>query len=295
VTTRAEAAAERRQALQKLIDQAIAGDARPLYDFLARNSGLPGIRTSEGLLTAFAETASARGEAADKMLEAAAALDPDMAQGGTGYEFVPMCALLALAERAARDDKAVPRALDAFHRGAEDLRFRVRDLVPRCIARVGEVHGTKVIDELGRFTDGFFHAAAVLKSFSFQGWLSAIDDGAKVIARLDEAFALVKDAPRSAARYPGHKELIAALGTAPAIVAARFGVPVFDMLAAWSRVKDPVLREVVAQNLGGSKLTGRHAQELERVRRVLDETAPPRRDPNTDFGPTRGRGQKRRR
>jgi hypothetical protein len=66
------------------------------------------------------------------------------------------------------------------------------------------------------------------------------------------------------------------------------------MLVRWSATKEPFLREAIEKNLTGSKLAGRFAPELARVRAALEATAPVRRDPTTYVGPTRGRGRKSR-
>src|SRR5262249_6059762 len=98
-----------------------------------------------------------------------------------------------------------------------------------------------------------------------EGWLSTVHDVDAVLARLDEAFALARDAPRAAARWPGHKALIEALGQAPSAIAMRFGVPVFDMLERWAKAPDPALREVLAATLASKKLVGRFGPEIARV------------------------------
>jgi len=116
-----------------------------------------------------------------------------------------------------------------------------------------------------------------------------------VLALLEAAFVLARDAESAVTRYPGHKALVEALAATPGALATRLGVPVFDMLERWSSVKDPVLREVVLKNVLGSRLAGRHASEVLRVKKALEASAPVRRDPNTYVGPTRGRGKKKRR
>jgi hypothetical protein len=110
---------------------------------------------------------------------------------------------------------------------------------------------------------------------------------------MDAAMRLAAGADRSAARYPGYKALVDALSETPGALAARFGAPVFDMLVAWAGSKDPSLREVVAKAVSGARLAKRFGEDVARVRRALADTAPTRRDPRTDVGPTRGRSRKR--
>ena len=74
----------------------------------------------------------------------------------------------------------------------------------------------------------------------------------------------------------------------------RFGVPVFDLMARWATVKDPVLRELVGASLKESKLSGRFRPEVDRVLKALAVTEPAPRNPDHDFGPTRDRSGHRR-
>jgi hypothetical protein len=85
-----------------------------------------------------------------------------------------------------------------------------------------------------------------------------------------------------------------ALKSAPPPIAMRFGVPVFDLMARWATVKDPVLRELVGASLKESKLSGRFRPEVDRVLKALAVTEPAPRNPDHDFGPTRDRSGHRR-
>jgi hypothetical protein len=137
----------------------------------------------------------------------------------------------------------------------------------------------------------------VLRALTREAWLSKVHDAAAALARLDEAFDLARNAPRAAARYPGHKALLDALKSAPAPLALRFGVPVFDVLARWGAVKDPVLRDLVRASLEEGKtrpLSGRFGPDVTRVLRALEATEPAPRNPDHDFGPTRDRSGQRR-
>ena len=282
----------RNEALGPALDKAIAGDPRTLYELLARLGGLPGPRANAGLVAAFASECAGRGKKADALVVTMATLDVDSAPGATKYEVIPMCGVAALGARAASDQAAM-RALATLHDCAEDLRFRVRDEVVEALARIGEARGEPLVHDLASWMDGLFHAAAVLEALSHGKWMTKITSADVVIERLDEGFVLARDSKRAVARYPGFRALVEALVKAPAEAAARFGVPVFDLLAKWSASKDPALREVVSRVLSAPKLTGRFAEEVARGRATLASSEAPRRDPRTYVGPTRGRGRKR--
>jgi hypothetical protein len=280
--------------LDAALDRAVAGSPRALYDLLARRSGLPGRKVNDAALLQFAETCRARGAAVDRLIVAMATLDADSAPGATALEFIPVCGVTAVGARAAADAAAFLRMLGTLHECADDPRFRVRDAVVAALVRVGEKHGDRVVSELAIWMDGFFHAAAVITALGRSDWVGRVRSPDAVIARLDEGFSLARDAARAASRYPGHKALVEALSSGPAGVALRLGVPVFDQLARWSTVADPALRDVVAKCAADARLAGRFSGEIERVKKALAASAPPRRDPRTDVGPTRRRGRKAR-
>ena len=279
--------------LGRALDAAIAGDTRALYTLLARNSGLPGPRANDTLAVAFADACRARGKLADRVAIAMAALDADAAPGATPLEFIVACGVAALGARAAADDAVYPAMLERIHDVADDLRFRVRDHVVIALARIGERRGDALVEMVAPWMDGYFHAAAVVRALGMQPWLSSLSRVEALVLRLDEAFVLLRDAPRAAARYPGHKALVDVLSATPREAAARFGVPIFDMLVRWTATSDPVLREIIVKNLGGSRLAGRHASEIARVRVALEATTAPVRNPDHYVGPTRGRGRKK--
>jgi hypothetical protein len=245
------------------------------------------------LLEAFATLCRSRGAPADGVVLDLAGLDADAAPGGSALEFLPVCGVMALGARAATDERRVKATIEELHARADDLRFRVRDAVVDALARIGATRGEALVAEMVPWMDGYFHAAAVVRALARDAWLSALHDGSAVAARLDEAFILARDAPRAAARYPGHKALVEALGAAPGAIAARFGVVLFDLLAQWSATQEPALRDAIERALRHGPLKGRYADEIERVHAALRASTPAPRNPDHDFGPMRGRGKKR--
>ena len=279
--------------LSRALTGALAGRMQPLRDLLTRGSKLPGTRMNDDLADAFAQACRAAGPRAEALALGMARLTADEAPGATALEFLPVCGLYAMTAHGVTDARARPRVLEELHARADDMRFRVRDAVVLGLARIGAAAGDALVLEVTPWMDGYFHAAAVLLALSDEKWLTALHDAGPVVERMDEAFVLVRDSPRAAARWPGHKALIAALSRVPGLVASRFGVPVFDMLVRWTACKDPALREVVAAALEARNLTGRHGPELERVRAALIATRAPARNPDHDFGPSRDRSKSR--
>jgi len=279
--------------LLSAFDEALAGKTERLFVQLGIVSGLPGERANLNLAQAFAVECVGRGKAADRLAFLMAELDAAAAPGASPREFLPMCGILAIGARAAADPSLRKKTLPILHDAAGDLRFRVREAVPTALAKLGSAMGDALVHEVASWTDGFFQAAAVLLAMADPGWLPTIDDAAAATARLDESYLLVRKAARSAARYPGYKALVDALCVAPAPVALRFGVPIFDMLVRWSNTEMPELRDAIEKNLRSPKVAARYGEEVARVRAALAASLPAPRDPTMAVKGMRSRGKKR--
>src|SRR5262245_18508366 len=138
----------------------MAGDAGPLYAILERASRLPGTKPNIEYAKTFA---ASLGPDAESLAVSLATIDADYARGGTAAEFIPMCGVLAVGDlaRAEADDRKRAHLLAVLHDAAEDLRFRVREMVPLALVRIGERHAS-LVGDLEPWMDGYFHAAAVL-------------------------------------------------------------------------------------------------------------------------------------
>jgi hypothetical protein len=291
----------RNEAITRALDAAcasrssnIARASEPLYQALALASGLPGPRANLTLAQAFATDCALRGEAVDRVLLEMATLDAEAAPGASGREFLPLCAVVALGARAANEAALRERVLAIFHDAAEDVRFRVREAVPLALARLGAAMGHELaahVVEHG-WMDGYFQATAVLLALGDRLWLSTFETPDAPLDLLERAFVLARDAPRSAARYPGRKALIEALEKAPAAVGARFGRATFDRLVQWSDTKHPEMRAVIEKNLADKRLSV-HRQAVASVDRALEASKKPPRDPTRIIQGMRGRGKKR--
>lgn len=272
------------------LEAALSKKVDALYTLLAKLSGLPGNRVNLGMVEAFATEAAAAGKRGDALLREMILLDADFAPGGSAHEIIPVCAVYALGVRG-RDPSARSMAIDLLHAASDDLRFRVRDAVPIALARIGETAGDALVEEVLPFMDGYFHSAAVLASLGISGFLDATRDGAAVTARLHEGFMLVKNANRSASRYPGHKALMDVLLAVPSKLARRYPTEIVAEVDAWATVKDPDLRALA---LGvAKKLASRHGEEADQIAASLERTKPAPRDPTLAVPGMRSRGKKR--
>ena len=275
------------------LDEAVAtSKAARLYKLLALASGLPGPRANMVLANAFASDLAARKKkGANNLAFTMAVLSPDEAPGATELEFLPTCGVLAVGACAALDESVRKKAIALLHDSAEDPRYRVREVVPQALARIGAKAGDDLVAGLASWMDGYFQAAAVILALEIPEMLAATKDGEAVLARLQEALDLAHNAPRAAARYPGHKALMEALGKAPAGIALKYGVATLDLLCRWAQNQRPEVRAIVEQNLKDKRLV-RLDKELARVRRALAEHAPIDRDAARRVHGTRGRGRR---
>jgi len=228
------------------------------------------------------------------VLFAMAVLDPEAAPGASGKEFVPLCGVVALGARAAIAPELRDRALAIFHDAADDVRFRVRESVPLALVRLGAAMGEDLAKHVIEhdWMDGYFQATAVMLAIAERPWLSTFETPDVPLDLLERAFVLARDAPRSAARYPGRKALVEALEKSPAAVGARFGRATFDRLTQWSATKHPEMRAVIAKNLEDKRLSP-HRQAVAGVDRALAASKKPPRDPTLIRQGMRGRGKKR--
>jgi hypothetical protein len=285
----------RNEALVAAFEDALKGRHERLFVQLGIQSGLPGTRMNTILAHGFANEAAARGKAADKLIHMMTQL-PELTPGQSEREFLVVCGVLAVAARSVSEPKDLAmrkKAIALLHDSAEDVRFRVREIVPIALAKLGAVMGDTLVHELSSWMDGYFQASAALLAMGQPNFLPVIDDVDAALARLDEAYALAKNAARSTSRYPGRKALVDALTIVPRAVAARFGVPVFDHLVTWSNTEMPELRTAIEAVLDDKKLASRYAPELKRVQAALAASLPPPRDPTLAREGMRSRGKKR--
>lgn len=280
--------------LDDAIARALGGNAGDLYALLARGSGLPGTRANLPLARAFAEACAsdARGPSLARTM---ARTNADEAPGGTPLEMIPLAGVLAAGACAARQPKARDEMIEVLHDACDDLRFRVRGVVPEALAAIGAREGGALLDRVEAFADGYFHASALLDALASPAWLPKIEDADAVAGVVVRAFGLADEAPRSAVRWPGYKALVESLERVIAPLALRFGAPMLAAAEGFARSRDPHLRESIERALADKRLRARFPDEHARALAALAGAKKPPRDPRSLPRPTRKRGGGRRR
>lgn len=269
-----------------------------LFRRLELGSGLPGPRANLPLALDFAQACAGLGAQSDELAFALANDPPDERRSSSAREFLAMCGVLAVAARAqhAKEDAVHTRAVALLEARADDVRFRVREAIPIALSMLGARMKVDLVPAVEPWMDRYFHAAAVINALSEPAWLETFttDEHAGPLGLLDAAFILAHDAPRSAVRYPGHKTLVEALAKAPRALAKRFGVPVFDLLSKWSAyVKIPDLRAAILANLDDTSMKKSFANEIRKVKDLVEGSKKPPRDPSRIVAGMRARGKKR--
>lgn len=281
-------AALRSEAVIKALSAALSSEDRHLFALLVRLGDLPGPRPNADLAAAFASALAETGVKGEKLLRELLSFDEHRAAGTSGEAYLPYVAAYVLAARIARDYD--PRgSWDTLEALAGDTRKVVRDGV------VGALIGLAPREDLAaRFvswTDGFLQAAVAIEALADRAVLDRVSDPEDVIARLDEALTLAEDAPRAAERSQGRRRLLEILEISIPRIAPRFPA-VLDWFVKRSATKNPEIHAALEAALLRFGSSGLDNTALDPLRRALDASIPPRRDPNSYRGPTRGRGRK---
>lgn len=282
-------------ALIQALDAAVTeAEFRELFELLSRKSGLPGLRPNMPLAIAVAEHIASYGKKGNGLVRELVGMDEDRAPADTSREFLPVCGAFALAARwkAKVDPKG---AMAGLHAMAEDNRRLVRDAVVQALRMMASGGEEDWLTSLSSWTDGYLHAVVVLDAISDRHVLDRLTNPELVLARLEEAFRLAEGAPRAHQRSQGYRVLVGVLGEAPARIMSRFPDPVAAWLQERAATKSVDLRESIQRGIEQARRAGHGEARVEGISRALEESAPPRRDPLTYVGPTRGRGRKRKR
>jgi hypothetical protein len=284
--------------LAAAVDAAIAGRPADLYRRLELASGLPGPKMNLSLALDLASHGARLGAKVDPLAKAMAELPPDEARGASGKEFLSVCGVLIVGARAmtAKNDAGRDEALALFEAKADDPRFRVREAIPIALAMLGSTMKEALAPRVAHWMDRYFQAAAVILALADPAWLETFppEHHEEALDLLHAAFLLAHEAPRSAARYPGHKALVEALTWVPGALAKRFGVRVFDRLGVWADyVSIPEMRDVILANLDDTQLKKPFRDEIASIKKRIEAGKKPPRDPTRIIQGMRGRGKKR--
>lgn len=269
--------------------RALAGDEAELVALLERHSGLPSsigptFRSKSAPkmsldLPRAVGAAIARGskKEADRLIRRLAE-----GQGEVGRVVAAMA--LATRHQLGIDTKG---ALDDLQVLAEDPRQLVRAGVVAAVRSLIAANGPEL---LASWTDGYLQAHVALEALADRQVLDAIPIAKEVIARLDEAFVLADQSPRSAERMQGMRLLRQALPQQIATFAARFS-EVVAWLESKTSIARPESREVVAAAIRALEKRSLSYAGAGKLEASLAASAKPRRDAARVVTGTRRRGR----
>lgn len=270
--------------IEAAIDKAVAGGGMAdLLDALDRGSNLPGTRPNLDLARAVGVALASRRGKADAIVRSLL--------GEPQKEYPVIVAAHALAQRAVAGVDA-RGALADLHELAGDARHLIRLGVSSALRSFIAAGGEAAVRELATWTDGYLHAHVVLEALADRELLARLPSGEEVLARLEEAFRLADDSPRSAERSQGLRSLRGSLPAQIAVIAARFPEAV-AWVQARTASKRPETREVVDQAIIALRKTGLRNAEAARLHQALDASAKPPRDPSRIVQGTRKRSKGR--
>ncbi|MFW5740955.1 MAG: hypothetical protein ACOC1F_11380 [Myxococcota bacterium] len=282
--------------LETLVRDACAGSTQPLQDLLLRRGGLPGPRPNLKLALAAAHALAGQGEAGRALIDRFRSLDDRAAPSGSAHPILSIVGVLGLGSIAARKDETAQRAaiVRALQDHAEDPRREVRDAVAAALGLILRTNPEETLDALSSWTDGYLHAEVALRALSEESLLQQIGDPLPALSRVQEAFALIAQAPRAHQRSQGYRSLLRTLTATLVALGRRFPHATAQWLQENVDIATEDLRAVLSEALEQLRSAGLRAGDAEAVTAALEATVEPPRDPRWDVGPTRGRGKKAR-
>jgi hypothetical protein len=229
------------------------------------------------------------GRRADPLVAELVAMDERRAPPRSTMEFLPLVGAFCLASRALAAPALEPE-LDRLRLMAEDPRHLVREGVVLALVAIGGERSDELVAAFASWMAMYLPASVALTALATKPWADQVGSVDRVMARFDEAFSLVENAPRADRRSQGYRALLETLSDAPAKLLRRFAGPMLAWLEVRSETTDVQLREALHALIEGARSRG---DGLESVRAGLDASAKPRRDPKTYVGPTRRRGSRK--
>lgn len=280
--------------VEELVRNAWEGETKALIELLLRRGGLPGPRPNIKLALSAAQGLAGGGEKGHGVLDAWRLMGEAEAPVGTAYPILPMVGVLGygfIASRASCSDE-FERALATLHQHADDNRREVRQAVVTSltIAMQGQSHPT--LEALHGWTDGYFHAEVMLQALSEPSVLQATRDADLVLERLQDAYTLVSDAPRSHQRSHGYRALVRTMSHAVAAIGRRYPQPVVHWIEQQVQGSNKDLLDMLHASLRRLRDEGLRRGDVQSIYQAIDAAEPAPRDPRWNVGPTRGRGKK---
>jgi hypothetical protein len=290
------------EALQKALQEALGGVSLRLEELLARHGALPSGRPNLTLAAAFGIEIGAYAGSVTKLLERLGAED---AAPDTPRVFLPVAAAHGWVARI-REGKDVEAAWYALAELAADERTQVRlgtlDALVSLAVRPGcaDILVARVEEWLARDDREvrFGAAALAVEALGEPRVIAGVEAPEALLAYLTRAIDVVADAPRSAERSEGRRRMLLSFPRTLSSVAS--GLRAGELGLRWliaecERAEHPDVRRALGLSAEHLRTSGRSQgpQGVEQLRKALEESAKPLRDPSR-VRPGTGRGKQSR-
>lgn len=276
-----------------LEDALSGGSPLRLFALLSQHGGLPGPRPNLELAEVVGDQIASRRGNAQRLLETMINLDEREAPGQSAQAFLLIVAAYTLGTRIRMQYEA-ERAWQGLQDLAGDPRKVARDGVVAALERIGVQQGGELLLlQFAPWTDGFLQAAVAMETLARRPVMDQTPVQALelLVERLDEVTSLAEEARRSDERTQGRRRLLEALSEfLPPLVARHRGL--LPWLQGRLTTQQPELRGAFEHCVRALKQYSLTDEVLDPLRRALDESRAPFRDPTHYKGPTRGRGRK---
>lgn len=271
---------ERAKLLRAAFAKADQGNLEPLAALLRRHSQFPGPKPNLVFADEVVELAQAHDPL--RIAEQLLAHHPGIAPGGTESEFLPYVGVLVATRAAMQKKRELPRVLGWIHDASDDLRFHVRDAAMLAWVRLLSWNEKLAFREVPGFATDLFSVTAVVRALSDKRLVEGLSDVDGARDALERAVAQLDEAPRSAARYPGYKALVAALPVTARALTLRLGESMLTPFERAARSPNPDLHGIAVALTEEKLLRSRFPEAIERLGLTRNAAAPQRIDPRTE-------------
>jgi hypothetical protein len=250
-------------------------------------SNLPGPHIAVAVIEGFAGEVGRRGAPADTLLAEMLAFDERVAPYGNVDEFLAICAVAGIAQRALVDDRGRPSLLATLAESAIDERLRVRQQAARgvglvMVAEIGA--GRDITERLLEWlaSDDMWRGVLVLETLS-QNELLAVVAPETLHVVLDAAFRRLGSERRSGRRREAWIRFAKSLAALPVSWLVR-KPSLADAVAPHAKSEDIEVRKALEALTAALKKVGAR-DAFEPLQQALDQTAKDYRNPRHERDP----------
>ncbi len=227
--------------------------------FLKSESGLPGPRGNLELAAAFFEIAPR------DLITRYAGLEVAQAPGDSPEGFLAFCGVFGLGRLVVEGETGW---LGALRSRAHDPRWRLREAVAMALQAIGDDSMDGMLGAVEDWRADPYERRAAIAGLCEPRLLKRPQDAAQVLDHLSQATAWLESGVP--ARDEGVKVLLKGLAYAWSVAVCAFPKQGQPAMERWLETDSPMVRRIMKENLGKSRLTRMDAGWVERARAKLE-------------------------